>query len=275
MRKIIYSFIIAALFSSQAFAVLPTIFGTYPSGNVPASLLDNNFTFLEKQGVQALTTSGTSNAYISTPADAWVTGYSQYVGRALTIIPNFTNTSSSTINVSGLGAASLYKNVVGTQTALDAGDMQQGIPSIVICDGTGFLLINPTSLSSAPLNSPAFTGTPTAPTASTNTSTTQLATTAFANPPSTLATIGTATFPSGLIIKWGVTATGNVVNGTITYATAFPNGIFTVLATINEGTGGSAVSRFVGVGSLSTSSFAWESSSSSVNTKLDWFAIGD
>lgn len=134
------------LFSSiqPAFAVLPNIFATQPSGNVAASLLDQNYTFLEKQGVQGLTTSGSSNAYVATPADAWVTGYSNYVGRALTVVPNFTNSAASTINVSGLGAASIYKNVGGVATALASGDIVTSVPAVIVCDGTGFLLVNPT-----------------------------------------------------------------------------------------------------------------------------------
>lgn len=135
---------------APAYAVLPNIFATQPSGNVAASLLDTNFTFLEIQGVQGFTTTGSSNAYIATPPDAWLIGYSSYVGRALTVIPNFTNSATATINVSGLGTASLYKNVGGTQTALSSGDMVSGTPVILICDGTGFLVANPTSSSFTP-----------------------------------------------------------------------------------------------------------------------------
>lgn len=124
---------------------LPFIFATQPAGNVPASDLDTNFTFLESQGVQGLTTTGSSNAYVATPADAWLTGYNQYVARALTILPSFTNPGAATLNVSSLGAASIYKNVAGVQTALANGDIKQSIPAILICDGTGFLLANPTS----------------------------------------------------------------------------------------------------------------------------------
>lgn len=130
-----------------AYAVLPTIFATQPSGNVAASLLDQNYTFLESQGVQGLVTTGGSNAYVATPQDAWITGYTSYVGRALTVIPNFTNSASATVNVSGLGAASLYKNANGIATALASGDMVSGVPAILICDGTGFLLANPTPAS--------------------------------------------------------------------------------------------------------------------------------
>lgn len=125
--------------------VLPFIFNTTPAGNVPASELDTNFTFLESQGVQGLTTTGSSPAYIATPADAWVIGYSNYIARALTIIPNFSNVGASTVNVSGLGNASIYKNSNGISTSLANNDLKQNIPAILICDGTGFLLANPSN----------------------------------------------------------------------------------------------------------------------------------
>lgn len=141
---ILFLILIFALCSS-AQAVLPNIFATQPTGNVPASYLDANFTFLESQGVQGITTTGSSNAYIATPADAWTPGYSSFIARALTIMPNFTNTSSATINVSSLGNASIYKNVGGVSTSLSAGDMTSGIPAVIVCDGTNFLLTNPTS----------------------------------------------------------------------------------------------------------------------------------
>ncbi len=141
--------IAAMLVSGNAFAVLPNIFATQPSGNVQAALLDNNFTFVENQGVQGFATTGSSNAYIATPADAWATGYSSYKGRALTVVPNFTNTTAATVNVSGLGSATIYKNILGVQTALASGDMVSGTPAILICDGIGFLLANPTPPASA------------------------------------------------------------------------------------------------------------------------------
>lgn len=145
-KRIKYQYLLLAAFilAAPAYAVLPNIFATQPAGNVQASLLDTNFTFLESQGVQGLTTTGSSNAYVATPADAWLTGYSAYVGRALTVKPSFTNTGASTINVSVLGGASIYKNVAGVQTALASGDIVSGTPAILICDGSGFLLANPT-----------------------------------------------------------------------------------------------------------------------------------
>lgn len=136
-------FIAFAALVAPAFAVMPHVFATQPAGNVPASYLDSNFTFVENQGVQAITTTGSANAYVATPSDAWTVGYSSYSGRALTIVPNFTNTNTATINVSALGAVSIYKNVAGVSTGLVAGDLVSGIPAVIICDGTNFLLANP------------------------------------------------------------------------------------------------------------------------------------
>ena len=64
----------------------------------------------------------------------------------------------------------------------------------------------------APLASPGFTGSPTAPTAATNTSSAQLATTAFANPGSSLVTNGWERLPSGRVMQWGYVASAS--NGT-------------------------------------------------------------
>jgi hypothetical protein len=119
---------------------LPNIFATTPAGNVPASELDTNFTFLEAQGIQSVKTTGSSSAYIATPADAWVTGYSQYAGRALLLIPNFTNVGSCSLNVSGLGPVDIYKKEGITTSELLGGEIVSGIPIMVICDGTNFVL---------------------------------------------------------------------------------------------------------------------------------------
>lgn len=90
----------------------------------------------------------------------------------------------------------------------------------------------------APLESPVFTGTPTAPTATTGTNTTQLATTAYANaiaggttvPSVSKATNGYMKMANGVIIQWG----GYVGNGAAasyaqTFPIAFPNALFKVI----------------------------------------------
>lgn len=134
--------------------VLPTIFATYPAGNVAASLLDANFSFVEVQGVQAILTTGTADTYILTPSDAWLTSYAGYAGRALTVIFNATNTGSSTVNVSGLGAVALGKNIAGAHTVLSAADIVLNVPYIITCDGAKFWLSTPNGATSTSTSSP-------------------------------------------------------------------------------------------------------------------------
>ena len=247
------------LVCNPAQAVLPTIFATQSTGNVAASLLDTNFTFLESQGVQAFAPSGSSNTYVATPSDAWVTGYSSYVGRALTVKPNFTNTGASTINVSGLGAAAIYKNASGVATALASGDIVSGLPAILICDGTGFILINPTN-----------TVTSGALLASNNLSDLSSLSTSLTNLgfSSSLNTTGYQKFPGGLIEEWGQASNGSAVSGSFSFPLTFPNAIYTAILTdsIND-------NPAIYITALSTSSVSWTKGNNSAST-IYWIAIG-
>lgn len=152
---------------------------------------------------------GAVNAYTLTPANA-VVAYG--VKMAVVFAPTVTNTATSTINISGLGARYIYR-VDGS--VLVAGDLVAGSAYQLTYNGTAFVLqsvtknyidllvaaeaatraandttetnariaadsvLTGTFASYAPLASPALTGTPTSPTATAGTSTTQLATTAF------------------------------------------------------------------------------------------------
>lgn len=83
----------------------------------------------------------------------------------------------------------------------------------------------------------ALGGTPSAPTAAVNTSTAQIATTAFANPASSLAANGYVKLPSGVIIQWG-TMSGTGVHGTsysFTFPLAFPTACQSISATVQQG----------------------------------------
>lgn len=87
----------------------------------------------------------------------------------------------------------------------------------------------------APLNSPAFTGNPTAPTPSSNDSDTSIATTAFVNPGNTKATSCYFKLPSGHILQMGVTASINSgVTGSTTLPIAFPTAAVSVVVTRNS-----------------------------------------
>ena len=145
---------------------------------------------------------GAVNAYTLTPANA-VIAYGTKM--AVVFAPTVTNTATSTINISGLGARYIYR-VDGS--AVIAGDLVVGSAYKLTYNGTAFLLqsvtknyidlivaaeaatraANDTTETNAriaadallaPLASAALTGTPTSPTATAGTSTTQIATTAF------------------------------------------------------------------------------------------------
>lgn len=137
---------------------LPFIFATLPGGNTPASDLDANFSILEGGLLQPVTATGSVNAYVLTPLDAWVTGYAGYKANGLSVIFPITNTGAVSVNVSGLGAVTLQKNSGGVATALAAGDIVANVPYVIVCDGSVFWLTNPTQATSTPiLNQQVFT----------------------------------------------------------------------------------------------------------------------
>jgi len=121
-----------------AYAVLPYIFANQPAGNVPASYLDTDFSLVEGGIVQSGISTGSANSYSVAPAVPWVGGYSNYANQGLTVNFNAGNTGPSSINVSGLGAANLVKNVAGVATTLASGDINTNVPYLLINDGTQF-----------------------------------------------------------------------------------------------------------------------------------------
>ena len=100
-----------------------------------------------------------------------------------------------------------------------------------------------------------ISGIVTAPTASLNTSSNQLATTAFCNPQSVVAQTGMVQFPCGTIMMWSYynlpTGNGDVV--TLPYA--FPNSIYRVIASA------SATANYA---------FGWAPNGSSLSSFLGW-----
>lgn len=99
------------------------------------------------------------------------------------------NTADSTVQVKTAGGVAF--------------DVPRNAFAYIYCDGSNNVIgrvitdaANTITSSPAPFNSPAFTGTPTAPTAGAGTNTTQLATTAFVQ--AALA----ATVPAGVILMW-------------------------------------------------------------------------
>lgn len=134
----------------------------------------------------------------------------------------------------------------------------------------------------AKLANPAFTGTPTAPTASKTTNNTQLATTAFVHAlagavnnggiiAASLNTNGYVKFANGLILQWGVCNVANRTDVTISFNISFTN-IYSVCcqskqtSNINSDLNGSSVK------SVTASNFTVYTHSYTCN--YYWFSVG-
>jgi microcystin-dependent protein len=115
---------------------------------------------LDQNPTKYVTDTGAANAYVVTPVPAWAS----YIGGSdifMTVGVSNTNTTSSVVNVSGLGNKNIL-NEDGSQTEANA--LQGGRVYHLIYDGTEFLIIGKNN---------------TAPTPATGDSSTKIATTAF------------------------------------------------------------------------------------------------
>lgn len=148
MRK--YLLAVLCLAPCSSYAVLPYIFANQPAGNVPASYLDTDFSLVEGGIVQPTISTGSANSYSVAPAVAWVGGYSNYANQGLLVNFNVGNSGPSSINVSGLGAVNLVKNVAGIATILASGDINTNVPYLLINDGTQFWVQNVQGSTSTP-----------------------------------------------------------------------------------------------------------------------------
>jgi len=81
---------------------------------------------------------GSANAYVITPAPA-ITAYT--VGQVFSFKATNANTTTSTLNVNGLGVKTINK--AGGATALASGDIAAGMIVQVEYDGTNFVMLNP------------------------------------------------------------------------------------------------------------------------------------
>lgn len=99
------------------------------------------------------------------------------------------------------------------------------------------------------------------------TSNTTIATTAFANPGTSIAANGYTKLPSGIIIQWG-TFDATTTYTTVSYPIAFPSGTLNVV-TVPYGNGGSAIAGYPV--SWAASTFYYFTSGASYVT---WHAIG-
>lgn len=203
------------------------------------------FDDLQKQlGNYAIDT-GSANAYSVALSPALV---AHVVGMPIRWKAAHANTGASTFT-DGVGAGSL---VLAPGVATPSGVIVSGGMYASVWDGTQFQLSYAPNLSGyatladlspyatiadlspyALINSQTFTGIPKAPTAAPGTSTTQLATTAFANI-AAAETYGTGTvdscvWPNGFIENWGVLTTPGSSPTTVTFHTPFTAKIFNIV----------------------------------------------
>jgi len=90
---------------------------------------------------------GAANAYVITPSPA-ITAYT--TGQIFSFKAVNANTTTSTLNVNGLGAKTINK--AGGATALASGDIAAGMIVVVEYDGTNFIMLNP--VANAPTTAP-------------------------------------------------------------------------------------------------------------------------
>jgi hypothetical protein len=117
------------------------------------------------------------------------------------------------------------------------------------------------------LASAALTGTPTAPTAAVGTASTQVATTAFVNPGSSLAAAGYRKNPDGTIDQWGVDNTGGA--SVISFPIPFPSTCVDIQA-ISEANG--AVQTWIKTGTVSRFGFQPQTTGGAI--PIRWRALG-
>jgi hypothetical protein len=156
--------------------------GNFTAGNITAT----NFIGSGAQ-LTGLTSSQITSALGYTPSNSTsaitITGDATGSG---------TNSIALTLASSGVTAGTYSAVTVNAKGIVTSGG---AIGSAVVTTALGYTPVNPTALSSyAPLASPAFTGTPTAITASPGTNTTQLATTAFVTAAVSAASSGVVSF---------------------------------------------------------------------------------
>jgi len=82
--------------------------------------------------------------------------------------------------------------------------------------------------------------------------------------------IGTVTWPNGLIMKWGSLNLAAAANTTVTFATAFPNACFQAIACYGSGP---LANETLDAHTIAAASFVIYSSCGSIQTGR-WFAIG-
>lgn len=206
-----------------------------------------------------------TTAYIGLGPNFWSSGYGVRVTAAGVTISGAT-TFDTLITGSVNGNAATATTLTGLTPTVAELNYVDGVTSSI-----------QTQLNDkAPLNSPAFTGTPTAPTPSIGTRSTAIATMQnFANEfGSSLAANGYQKLPSGLIIQWGKATSQPNASTNLTYPIAFPNDVLFAVAQVDESCVADISVRCIPVSGARQTTFRLDNSSSSTSGPAYWLAIG-
>jgi len=117
-----------------------TVFTNDVSPDINAVNLNNISNELEFLSNKHGTTNNSSNNYSLTLTNS---KYNYDVNVCLTFIANATNTGNSTLNINGLGAKTIKKEIEGNLISIFYGDISIGRLYKVIYDGAYFILLNP------------------------------------------------------------------------------------------------------------------------------------
>ncbi|MDD3443206.1 MAG: hypothetical protein PHW89_08080 [Sulfurimonas denitrificans] len=262
-------------------------------GDVYISLVDLNIETPTDDGINWFAIGSINEAYILEKIKLWqfqkatitpdadsdytLTASENLFGRLILVDGSWL--SGHNIIVDNTERSFLVDNSAGTYTATVKTSAGTGIAVLagakvwLLCDGTNVI-----NSGLAPLASPTFTGTPTAPTPTAGDNTTKVATTAFVNTAlgsaltdsgHSFTTNGYQKLSNGLIIQWGDSG----IVASVTFPIAFPTACKNIqIAFKNEGTGTTFVSGYLSADSITASGFTYGYTTASISRF--WFAIG-
>ena len=204
-----------------------------------------------------------------------------------------TSEHASFIGAQGEMTVDTTKKVVVVHDGVTAGGIPMAKASTTL---SGYGITDAT-----PINSPALTGSPTAPTATVGTNTTQIATTAFVNgslgsidhglltglsdddhpqyhtdargdarymPTGVNAQNGYIILPNGLIFQWG-RVDWTAITTSVVFPITFPTAVYNVQLTLQSAT---SLSENIGVHSYTSTGFSYNSPNNAYD--IFWFAVG-
>lgn len=198
------------------------------------------------------------------------------------LVYNLANTRWELMNPTGVvsnpfsDAAALVKNSADATklVILSAASVTTGTTRTLTAQDKNYTIADNADLAlKAPLASPALTGTPTAPTAAVATSTTQLATTAFAYGVLSASASGYTKLANGLMIQWGAD-TGS--STTISLPTTFPTACLYVIASATATATSTTTGEQQNVTSMSTTNFTVSlAPNANLGVGIKYLAIGN